>query len=135
MADTCFPLRAALFAEKLRNAVLHGLRPARFAVEPEANQRAWLDWHDHEATQSAGWSASLSLSLHRDEPLVSICLSHFNRPEYLRQALASIEAQDYPNLEVVLVDDASTTPEAIACIESLASKFAAEVMLYGPTAR
>lgn len=56
-------------------------------------------------------------------PLVSLCLTHFNRPHYLAQALESIHAQDYPNFEVILVDDASTQPEAIAYLNSLNEEF------------
>ncbi len=41
-------------------------------------------------------------------PLVSVCVPTFNGLGHLRQALASIEAQDYTNLEVVLSDDGST---------------------------
>jgi glycosyltransferase involved in cell wall biosynthesis len=57
-------------------------------------------------------------------PLVSVCLTHFNRPQLLEQALASIEAQHYPNFEVVLVDDASTDPAAQALLERLRPRFA-----------
>jgi glycosyltransferase involved in cell wall biosynthesis len=56
-------------------------------------------------------------------PPVSVCLTHFNRPNLLRQALASLEAQDYPNFEVVLVDDASTEPEALATLDTLQPEF------------
>lgn len=42
-------------------------------------------------------------------PLVSVCLVHHDRPRLLRQALASLEAQDYPHFEIVLVDDGSRT--------------------------
>lgn len=59
----------------------------------------------------------------KDHPLVSVCLTHFNRPHYLAQALASIRAQDYPSFEVILVDDASTEPEAIAYLDSLGGEF------------
>jgi len=40
-------------------------------------------------------------------PLVSLCVSHFNRPTWLRQTLASIIANDYPNVEIIVVDDGS----------------------------
>jgi GT2 family glycosyltransferase/glycosyltransferase involved in cell wall biosynthesis len=119
-----FPLRVGPLAEKLRRAVIDGVRPSHFAVEPEANRRAWLDWHVDAAGTPAVSSAQTVAEPGRPEPLVSICLSHFNRPKYLRQALASIEAQDYRRFEVVLVDDASTQPEAIAYLESLVPKFA-----------
>ena len=43
-------------------------------------------------------------------PLVSVCISHFNRPTLLRQTLASIAASDYPNFEIVVLDDGSSVP-------------------------
>lgn len=43
-------------------------------------------------------------------PLVSVCVSHFNRPTLLRQTLASIMACGYPNLEIVVLDDGSHLP-------------------------
>jgi GT2 family glycosyltransferase/glycosyltransferase involved in cell wall biosynthesis/Tfp pilus assembly protein PilF len=119
---TCFPNRAAAFADKLREAVKHGVRPARPAVDPAANQQAWLDWHARHVGTPASALGGVTVEL--SQPLVSVCLSHFNRPTLLRQALASVEAQDYPNIEVVLVDDASTAPEAIACLDELAPTFA-----------
>jgi glycosyltransferase involved in cell wall biosynthesis len=114
-------------AEKLRGAAAAGVRPARFAVEPEANRRAWVDWHRGDTWPAAARLAAPAADAPAgaEVPLVSICLAHFNRAAYLRQALASIEAQDYPRLEVVLVDDASTRPDAIAYLDSLAPKFAA----------
>jgi len=56
-------------------------------------------------------------------PLVSVCLTHFNRPHYLAQALDSLNLQDYPHFEVILIDDASTHPEAIAFLERLNEEF------------
>src|SRR5437870_4317234 len=41
-------------------------------------------------------------------PLVSILVPSYNGAAYLREALDSILAQTYPNLEVILLDDAST---------------------------
>ncbi len=40
-------------------------------------------------------------------PLVSIVLATYNGERFLRQQLASLIAQTYPNLEVVAIDDAS----------------------------
>ena len=56
-------------------------------------------------------------------PLISVCLTHFNRPHYLTQALASLRAQDYSNFEIILIDDASTQPEALAYLDSLQEEF------------
>eukprot|EP01090_Pellita_catalonica_P007353 TRINITY_DN17936_c0_g1_i1.p1 TRINITY_DN17936_c0_g1~~TRINITY_DN17936_c0_g1_i1.p1 ORF type:complete len:870 (-),score=144.69 TRINITY_DN17936_c0_g1_i1:85-2694(-) len=56
-------------------------------------------------------------------PLVSVCIIHHDRQDYLRQALASLEMQEYSNFEVILVDDSSETKEATDFIASLRSMF------------
>lgn len=119
-AEILFPLQTAAFAEKIVQAVERGVRPAHFAVDPGENLAAWIEWHS-EIRPSMEEPGTRS----EPGPVVSVCLSHFNRPELLRQALASIERQDYRNLEVVLVDDASSKPEAIAYIDSLEPLFEA----------
>jgi glycosyltransferase involved in cell wall biosynthesis len=40
--------------------------------------------------------------------LVSIVIPSFNRPEWLAQAVQSASIQSYPNIEILIVDDAST---------------------------
>jgi glycosyltransferase involved in cell wall biosynthesis len=58
-----------------------------------------------------------------DKPLVSICITHYNQPRFLAQTLRAIEAQDYPNFEVILVDDGSTNPYAIEYLKHIESQF------------
>lgn len=41
-------------------------------------------------------------------PLVSVVCACFNISKYLHEAIASIYAQGYPNLELIVVDDGST---------------------------
>jgi len=52
-------------------------------------------------------------------PSVTVCLTHYNRPALLKEALATIRAQDYANYDVVLVDDGSTEPDAVAYLKEL----------------
>jgi glycosyltransferase involved in cell wall biosynthesis len=40
-------------------------------------------------------------------PLVSVVISTYNRLEFLKEAVASVEAQDFKNWELLIVDDAS----------------------------
>jgi glycosyltransferase involved in cell wall biosynthesis len=44
----------------------------------------------------------------RSEPLVSVVVSHYNLGDYLPETLASLAAQDHPDLDVIVVDDGST---------------------------
>ncbi len=52
-----------------------------------------------------------------------MCLTTFNRPHFLAQALESLHGQDYPNFEVLLVDDGSDQPEALAFLDRLEPEF------------
>ncbi|KAF5081529.1 Glycosyl transferase family 2 [anaerobic digester metagenome] len=58
-----------------------------------------------------------------DAPLVSVCIIHKDRPEYLRQTLQGVESQTYRNFEVILVDDGSETTEAQKFLDDLAPTF------------
>jgi glycosyltransferase involved in cell wall biosynthesis len=45
-------------------------------------------------------------------PLVSICILTYNRPEYLRRAVASCLAQTYPHFEVIITDNSTNDESA-----------------------
>lgn len=44
----------------------------------------------------------------KNYPLVSIAIITYNQREFLRECLESCLSQDYPNIEIVVADDAST---------------------------
>src|SRR5262249_49772415 len=116
-----FELTAEALAARLRDAVLKGLSPARLAFDPDKVDAEWLTWHTAAASEREAPTQVRQRS--KDSPLVSVCLVHHDRPHHLKQALASLRAQDYPSIQVVLVDDGSTQPEAVAALEKLAPEF------------
>jgi len=112
----CFePTPVALF-KKLKTALSGGFQPARPSISVTANEQAWVTWHE----QLLGSTRSQQQPQTPVAwPKVSLCLTTFNRPKLLKQAIASIKALTYPNLEVILVDDGSTQPDALSYIEHL----------------
>ncbi|GEM54386.1 hypothetical protein B0A58_04825 [Flavobacterium branchiophilum NBRC 15030 = ATCC 35035] len=46
--------------------------------------------------------------MNQNTPLVSVCLPIYNGAAFLEEALASLAAQTYPNLELIVSDDQST---------------------------
>jgi glycosyltransferase involved in cell wall biosynthesis len=77
----------------------------------------------HTPSGESPWWQALPLDLPRVErtPLVTVVIPHYNLGAYLDQTLASIRASDYPNVEIVVVDDASTDPASIEIINRLSS--------------
>lgn len=66
-----------------------------------------------------------AITLPDPPPLVSVCISHFDRPSLLAQTIDSLRAQTWPNLEVVLVDDASPSAATRAWLDAQEADFAA----------
>jgi len=56
--------------------------------------------------------------------LVSVCITHRERPALLKQALDSIRRQTYKHFEVIVVDDGSERRETLAALDALEPEFA-----------
>ena len=59
-----------------------------------------------------------------DKPLVSVIVPAYNAASYLEDCLASLVAQTYPRLEIVVMDDASTDATPV-----IAQKYSSRVRL------
>lgn len=53
-------------------------------------------------------SEHAKLTVENVQPLVSVCIAHYNRGEMLLGAIESINKQSYQNIEIIIVDDGST---------------------------
>ncbi|WP_424812522.1 glycosyltransferase [Roseococcus sp. YIM B11640] len=121
-ATVLYERAPATLAAAMGRALEHGAAPARPAMTPPAVRELWVEWQGALkppplARRPGDWRS--------DPPLVSVCMAAFNRYEPLAHAVAAVEAQTYPNFEVVLVDDASTDPATRQYIEALKPRFAA----------
>jgi glycosyltransferase involved in cell wall biosynthesis len=52
-----------------------------------------------------------------DSPLISVILATYNGSRYIREAIVSVLSQDYSNLELIIIDDASTDKEVGKIVE------------------
>ena len=108
----------------LAAAPLRAVRPARGFNHI---LHVWRRWHAQTApfTAAAERFAARAASAAAETPPVTICLVHHERPALLCMAADSALAQDYPNLDAVLVDDGSESPAALAVLEQVEADFAA----------
>ncbi|MGA2027480.1 MAG: glycosyltransferase, partial [Syntrophobacteraceae bacterium] len=121
----CFVPRPGDLARRLVQALEEGVRRARPAVDFKSNRKIWTDWHEPPEKNLSLPCAKANGTCDRpsSHPMVSVCLTTFNRPHLLAQALESLRSQDYPNFEVLLVDDGSDQPEALAFLDRLEPEF------------
>jgi glycosyltransferase involved in cell wall biosynthesis len=61
----------------------------------------------------------LSWAMKNDMELISVVIPCYNSGATLEQTIASVKAQTWPNLEIIVVDDGSTEPETCAVLVAL----------------
>ncbi|GAM24829.1 hypothetical protein SAMD00019534_080040, partial [Acytostelium subglobosum LB1] len=122
--DVTFDVKPYLLLRKLSSAMKKGVTIARPTFTADKSLQYWTSFYASlENQQLRMLAASTEDSSEQQEPLVSVCIVHYNRPQLLYQALVSIEQQHYSNYEVILVDDGSNTTEALHYLDKLDESF------------
>ena len=72
------------------------------------------------ASASDKWMTSVQWSKSNEPAMVSVVIPAYNCGDYIGEALESVVKQDYPRLEVIVVDDGSTdnTKDVVAAFNS-----------------
>ena len=77
----------------------------------------WLNLHRHiKAAASPARPAS------KATPLVSVAIVHYERLDLLEQAIEGVLGQDYPALELIVLDDGSSSPHIISGLREIESR-------------
>jgi len=121
-------LTAKTLSKRLKEVLRDGLRPAR-PLMPNNADKTWVVWHHMIMFYSKKFNSASTLQ-HYERPLVSVCICTYNNPSLLKQAIESIEKQEYTNVEIVVIDDGSKTAEALAYEQELILQFAAKGWQY-----
>ena len=109
---------------ELAGAPLRAVRP-RWGFERSLD--VWSRWHGQTAPFEAARArfAERARAAGAEQPRVTVCIVHHERPALVRMAVESVYAQDYPSLDAVLVDDGSESAGARAALDEIEAGFGA----------
>ena len=119
--------KSSALVRSLAEVIHNGITVARPSFSFTRSRKTWKDFHEHLAADLARGRRGVPRGLaaaNGDQPTVTICMAHYNRPVELGQAIDSIRALTYQHIELIITDDGSSDPEALEYLESLKPEFA-----------
>jgi glycosyltransferase involved in cell wall biosynthesis/GT2 family glycosyltransferase len=103
----CFEPRPEILAQRLRSVLENGAFSARPSAAFNAIERRWVDWHAENAKEFRGGHAASTVRTVREQPIaptISVCLAYDVRDKGAAATLESLQRQDYPHLEIIVVE-------------------------------
>lgn len=95
----------------------------RAAPETQTAAADWIDFHHWLVDVPPAPTPAVGSKLSRATPLVSICITHYERSHLVPQLLDSLLLQTERNFEVILVDDGSTSESTKAALDALDARY------------
>jgi len=89
------------------------VRRLQAVCDPERNRAAVVRQYAQMLTAAADSRASIPATVKESQPLVTLVVPYYNMGECAPETLASLATQDYPNCEVIVVNDGSTEPASL----------------------
>lgn len=113
----CCTMSAKALAQKIAQTISNGAFPARIAEANADIIKKWCAFHAPIAPEN--------VALDKSEfcPLVTVGITHYERPKKVIDAITSIIKQDYTNIEILVCDDGSSSDDTIEALSRI------EVML------
>jgi glycosyltransferase involved in cell wall biosynthesis/GT2 family glycosyltransferase len=133
----CFEPRADHLASRLRAVLRDGGRTAKPAVAFAENERNWIDWHvalARQARDGGGRAPRHRSAALMTFPTVSLCFAYNARQSRIVTTLRSLLAQDYPFLELILMQCGVNEAVPLPTIDGTAIPDHARVMTHGSLA-
>jgi glycosyltransferase involved in cell wall biosynthesis len=107
--------------EALKKSFINGTKPATMRETQEHARELWSKLHEVAGVQRRGNSIEAI-----EMPFINVIVTTRNRPNLLRQALASLEAQTYLNFSVTVFDSGSDMPGHLKMLSALEQRIVDE---------
>ena len=112
--------RPAALAARLAGLLGRAFAPARSAYSEAEVGARWLAWVAAVgSTPAAALATGPAMPFLRSPERIAVVVTHHERPELVEQTLESLAAQTRTNFDLLLVDDGSRSPEAVAGLAAL----------------
>jgi glycosyltransferase involved in cell wall biosynthesis len=132
-AEVLFAPNTAALSQKLRDVLENGATVPRAIFDLAKVDQMWQAFHNEHLFGSCH-KPTPAFSLQEGSaslPLVSVCITHHDRPQLLEIALDSVASQSYSNIEVIVIDDGSSSADIdqeLARIEKKSAPFPVRIV-------